>query len=346
MNRKRATLLHACRVPGEAIARATLAAFALLIVVQCGEEPERASPAPEAPPTSNGSMGDVPLGEIAGGWRSNGNCQHYEGAELFAYIDGGADIYHEYGFVRATVQEFRNASNKTITLEIFEMADAKAAFGLYSYKRSHEGERLKLGNGGMLEGYYLNFWKGKNVVTLTGLDEDTETAAALRAIAAAVDARMAPGGEVPEIVGLLPAEGLIPDSVKYASGRLGLLHSQQALLRNILRCKEAVGGDYASGIRSFVLRFADESECQEGFASARAELASPDLCVADSGGGSEFGVRTTGGNLILVRLHGRHLIVVTGKEDETGARVMLERLAAAASATGAESPPTAPKPSR
>jgi hypothetical protein len=55
----------------------------------------------------------------------------FTGEGLFGYLDGGADLYLEYGFTKLYVDEFLCGKDK-ITLEVYVMSDAPAAFGIYS----------------------------------------------------------------------------------------------------------------------------------------------------------------------------------------------------------------------
>jgi len=57
----------------------------------------------------------------------------FDGASLWGYMNGGADIYLEYGFEVLRVEEFSN-KNETIKLELFKMDDPISAFGIYSIK--------------------------------------------------------------------------------------------------------------------------------------------------------------------------------------------------------------------
>lgn len=58
----------------------------------------------------------------------------YERSGLWGYIDGGADIYMEYGFERVYVQEvmFRD---HLLKIEAYCMTDPVAAFGIFSVNR-------------------------------------------------------------------------------------------------------------------------------------------------------------------------------------------------------------------
>lgn len=57
----------------------------------------------------------------------------FDGKSLWGYMNGGADIYLEYGFDVLRVQEFE-LDDEYYKLELFKMNEAVSAFGIFSYK--------------------------------------------------------------------------------------------------------------------------------------------------------------------------------------------------------------------
>ena len=57
----------------------------------------------------------------------------FDGKSLWGYMNGGADIFLEYGFDGLRVEEFTR-DDETIKLELFKMKDPNSAFGIYSFK--------------------------------------------------------------------------------------------------------------------------------------------------------------------------------------------------------------------
>lgn len=206
------------------------------------------------------------------GWARDGEPQEYEGENLYAYIDGGADIYQEYGFTRVVVQDYKSAAGKSASLEIFEMSAPASAFGMFSFKRSGSGKAARLGSGAELESYYLNFWKGRFLVTLTGFDDSRETVDGLLAIGAAVDAKLPGGGGEPPLVGALPADGLRPGSVKYLMGLVGLNNIYPFHAARGLAFKAAVRGLYDSGETLIVLDYGTAEARRAAWLELRSEL--------------------------------------------------------------------------
>lgn len=73
------------------------------------------------------SKSEISSGEIT-------RDDYFNGKSLWGYIDGGADVYLEYGFSRLHLQEV-SFNKSRIKLEIYQMKDPQAAFGIFSISR-------------------------------------------------------------------------------------------------------------------------------------------------------------------------------------------------------------------
>ena len=205
------------------------------------------------------------------GWTKQRSMQQYAGENLYEYIDGGAEIYHEYGFVQVVVQDYINDEGKSISVEIFEMASPASAYGMYTFKTNTKGKWILIGKDAQLADYYMNFWKGPFLVTLTGFDETEETWEGLLTIAKNIDSKIPPTGEKPHIVSFLPEEDLVDQSFKYFKGFLGLRNSYPFFSLDILGYQEGIKGDYAGGFSFFLFRFQGERESQKAYQSAKSQ---------------------------------------------------------------------------
>ncbi len=210
----------------------------------------------------------LPAGSDVPGWAQDGGPQEFEGEDLYTYIDGGAEIYQEYGFRRVIVQDYENTDGKSISLEIFEMETPAAAYGMFTFKRSGQGRRVDRGGGGELEAYYMNFWKGRYLATLTGFDDSPGTVDGLLALARVVDAKIEDGGRAPALVDRLPPENLVPESVKYFRGLLGLNNLYSLFTARGLAFAGGVRGLYGDGAALILLDYGTG----EGRGKAWAEL--------------------------------------------------------------------------
>ena len=272
--------------------------------------------------------GYLPEDNAAPGWTRDGEPQEYEGQDLYTYIDGGAEIYHEYGFRRVIVQDYKNAGGKSVSLEIFEMETPAAAFGMFTFKRSGKGKVLKLGGGAELEAYYLNYWNGRFLVTLTGFDEAGETIEALGAMARAVETRIREHGSAaaPALVSALPEEGLVPGSVKYLRGLLGLNNIYPFYTARGLAFVEAVKGVYEGGAGLLVLDYGRPETRAAAWTDLKGYLAGSDRFKPAPAGDGGLAVFLDGKGLALAFAESGPRIIV-GIDADAARASRLARLA-------------------
>jgi len=216
-----------------------------------------------------------PKGAVQG-WAAAGDPQIYKGEDLFLYIDGGAEIFHEYGFRQVITQEYKDTGGRTISLEIYEMSDPAAAFGMFTFKSSRLGKPVELGQGGRIEEYYLNFWKGPCLVTITALDESAECRAGILPLARAVDARIASKGDRPALWNAVPKECAEALRVVYLKGAIGLNNIRGLYPSDLFLFREAVaveGNDFTV----FLFGYASAAEAARRLEAVRKAFASSQI---------------------------------------------------------------------
>lgn len=153
-----------------------------MAIIQCARAPE---------------VDDAPRIEAAAveleGWRLEYEPEIYVGDSLFELINGGAEVYHRFGFVQALATQYSEPDGRSISLEVFEMGDIEGAGKIYADKTGGTGEPLEIGDEAAGEDYYLNFRSGPFLVTITGFESDEETRDGILKLARAVAAGL--GGE-------------------------------------------------------------------------------------------------------------------------------------------------------
>lgn len=100
---------------------------------------------------------------------------------LYGYINGGAELYLEYGFDTLIVTELVH-NGRDIKIEIYRMKDPEAAFGIFSVSRFRCNGGPGLTEHLCRSAYQLQFCKGSFYVSIindTGTKEDQETADAI-----------------------------------------------------------------------------------------------------------------------------------------------------------------------
>ncbi|TET80156.1 MAG: hypothetical protein E3J41_00045 [Candidatus Cloacimonadota bacterium] len=259
-----------------------------------------------------------------GEWKEDGSPCKYKGEDLYSYINGGAEIYHEYGFKQVIVQDYTRKNGKSIALEIFEMESTEGAYGIYTFKTSTEGKELALGDKAQLADYYLNFWKGDFVVTLIGFDEDEETVKGLQKIARAVDTKIKSRGREPAFVSLLPEKDLIEQSIRYFKGNLGLYNSYPFFTQDIFRLKKGIKGDYKAGYSVFIISYKESEENQKIFNDVKKSFEeSPRYKDFRSINERFFQVEDGKGKLAFVSHFKKHFLIAIGTMSQTHATKIL-----------------------
>ncbi len=257
-------------------------------------------------------------------WHPVGSAEKAIGEDLFLLIDGGAEIYHEYGFRQVIMLEYQNQNEKSINLEVYEMNDPSCAFGIYTFKTSTRGKELPFGNATMLEDYYLNLWKGRFLVTLIGFDSGQETIAGLITIARAIDAKIKSSGQKPSLVNLLPDKNLIKLGIKYLKGNLALFNSYEFGSGDIFGLKQGLIGDYDK-YKVFIFKYNDKYESEKWFDNARNRIKSDarfdvyDMPLYSDY--SEFGRKQ---DQIFMKFYENFIIIVVGTATTDGNKIIRE----------------------
>lgn len=252
--------------------------------------------------------------------------QGYHGDDLYQMIDGGADVYHEYGFRQVLSADYMDSRGKIIKLEMYEMEGPIAAYGIYSFKVGTGGKALAIGQEGVLEDYYLNFWKGSLQVTLIGQDAEEATVQGVVALAAAVAARITPTGERPELADLLLQEPLPFSHPKYLRGPIGLMNNYIFDRENIFRVRDGLIGD-VEGCRAMVFRYAGDSESAEIYTYATSKLAASARFSKQIGQEKQYTMLDRKQESLMIKQTGHHIAIVIGSNAEKVASI-LERLVA------------------
>ncbi|MDW7761672.1 MAG: DUF6599 family protein [Acidobacteriota bacterium] len=306
-----------------------LAAAVILIAAQ-----NTAVPAIDDPPVSEKArlLSVLPKDGEAGEWRRHGEPQFYDGEDLFIYINGGAEIYMEYGFRAAVVQDFRSPGGRDISLELFAMDSPEAAFGMYSFKISGKGDPVGFGEGGELSSYYLNFWKGPIVATLTGFDEDPETVEGIRILAEVLDGDLPAGGVRPGLLQVLPGDEEPIRNRSYVRGPLGFANLLPLISQHLSphHPREGVGAHYEDGSMLAVLRFASHEDAASAFeALASAVVPGGRLHNFRNKGDSFIQMSTDRGREIASAVKHDKMILAETADSDSGSAIVnktLERL--------------------
>jgi hypothetical protein len=102
-------------------------------------------------------------------------ARKFAGSSLFGYIDGGAELYLEYGFVEAVITEIGINSRK-FKCEIYKMNGTDEAFGIFSVSKYKCGSFPPVAEFSCQTKYQLQFCKGPfyiSIIARSGTEADS-----------------------------------------------------------------------------------------------------------------------------------------------------------------------------
>jgi len=150
--------------------------------------------------------------ELVQGWTQHGASRSYVADNLFDYMNGNAEGYLIYKFVRMQGVTCKSGE-RTIVFDISEMADPEAAYGIFCSNRDVRRPVEKVGISGQIQPRRAIFAKDKYFVELAASPAGDHSAV-LREFVLAMEKRISGRTELPEQVGWFPEEKLVASSVR------------------------------------------------------------------------------------------------------------------------------------
>jgi len=166
------------------------------------------------------SWDDIPIELFIQGWITSDEPQRFPGQSLFGHINGGAELFLEYGFRELVVFRFTPLGgrlDREIVLEVYAMESAREAFGIFSLKRTGAeptSDRQRALN--WVEVEQAAFVLGSLYVNILAANCTIDETAGF---AAGAEVALSAGRAVPEagFTGL-PAGGLMPGTERFIKG--------------------------------------------------------------------------------------------------------------------------------
>ncbi|MFZ5515188.1 MAG: DUF6599 family protein [Candidatus Zhuqueibacterota bacterium] len=163
---------------------------------------------------------DLPGNDVVPGWSKSGSLLRFPKEDLFNHINGGAELFLEFGFVELQVQPYQNGSHE-IVLEAYQMECPEAALGIYLMKCGKETplEEIAARNSGNT--YQVIFVQGDYFIQLNNFDGDDAFRPVLVALAQAMLSNI-PETPPVDLLRHLPKFNLVPGSELIIRGMYGL----------------------------------------------------------------------------------------------------------------------------
>ena len=146
------------------------------------------------------------------GWTADPIQKYRTPQELFAYMDGGAELYLEYRFKRLLVREYHHPQMGDVTAEIWHFDEPQDAYGIFHLDPT--GLPMKLGQEGRRPDSTglgsFRFWKGSHFVRIFAWQSHDGLPSTLDSLTRAIDSRLLAAAELPDWLARLDSAGLNP----------------------------------------------------------------------------------------------------------------------------------------
>ncbi len=247
-----------------------------------------------------------------GSWRPVDSLRIFIGEKLYDLVDGGADVYLEYGFLCAGARPYSSPGRGEISIEVYDMCDTAAAWGIYSFLAAETGVAAAFGQEGVEGEDFVIFWKNRFVVLVTAIDEKGRVG--LAELANDVSRRITPAGSRPDLAAVLLRPEFHNSGVLLMKGVLAFDRRAEQGFGNIFQLQEGVSGVYG-GCRTFVLRYSGEGECRNATRKAIQFLCEKLGYRDRAGSGLNRLLSVPGGKVIHLKTDRRYLLLTIGEDE-------------------------------
>jgi hypothetical protein len=204
--------------------------------------------------------------KLVAGWEQSGSKRQYTADTLYEYMDGNAESYLLYGFVR--MEGITCASGeKKFVIDVSEMEDSDLAYGMFASNRDPNQAVANIAMGGQVQARRASFAKGKYYVEIAASPEG-DHAAALQAFVSKMEPLVQGRSAPPEALDWFPKEELtsvrlVPESVlglrQLKRGYVAKYEEGQAFI--VLEASPESAAEVFKKVQS---RFADASPAKVG----------------------------------------------------------------------------------
>ena len=160
------------------------------------------------------------LDGVLPGWTVT-DSGRYSDKELYGYINGGAELYREFGFDHLVTRVMRKKEAE-ISMELYRMRTPEAAFGIYSLSRGACGQDSTLCVYSCVSTRQILCCRGSSVLSIIGDDTGAETAEAMRQAARVLLGKMREADHRLPALFSLPLIHAYSVDVRFLAGPLAL----------------------------------------------------------------------------------------------------------------------------
>ena len=144
--------------------------------------------------------------------------EDYDGSRLFEYINGGADVYFNYGFKTCFVRKYgiKNSPGSEFKVNVYDLGKPIHAFGIFREFFGTDSIKNDIGAENVSGNGYCYFWKHRFYVEVDDISTTKPKEEGCREIAQKVANTFSETNDMPAELEWLPKHDKIKRSEKYS----------------------------------------------------------------------------------------------------------------------------------
>jgi len=195
----------------------------------------------------------------------SGEPELFVGDDLFNLINGGAELYHEFGFIEVLAAGISISDTTTLKVEIYDMGSPDAAWGIYSLTYTSNAKPFMSGVAGRRGEGFAQFIKGKYMIYIYF---DELESAELQYVAGCLHKKIENSYLAPGLMKAVQTGRADPERAIYFKGNLGLSSIYSFHYKDVFGYKDGAAAIYPD-LKVFLLRYNNEGECIDKYKAAK-----------------------------------------------------------------------------
>jgi hypothetical protein len=242
-------------------------------------------------------------------WSSMQNYRSFSPDSLYDEINGGAEVFIDYHFVRLAKMDFvysKDEKSDTFVVELYDQRDPLSAYGMVSYELDANSAMVEVGQLANSGGTSLVFWQGKYYIKIYTYSEGLENR--LVDLGKTLAGTIESGPDKFEELEVFNAPDLVKNSKKY--------HPVNYL--GLKELSEIYSGNYTFGETELILfyRTCENEEQAEKFYKAIVDLGKKNQSLKkdeSSGQGARLEIEDEFDGKMVVSRSGAKLVGIRGE---------------------------------
>ena len=162
----------------------------------------------------------LPQDHFEAGWQKSEKVRRFNPYSLYYHINGGADLFLEFGFESLLVQYYAQ-SDEELTLEVYHMKSPESALGVYLMKCGQETPIQGISSRNSSNRYQFIILKGRFFIQIYNATGDESLMPVMVSLTGLL-LKNIPEENPGSLFSLLPVENLIPGSERFIRGPIAM----------------------------------------------------------------------------------------------------------------------------